>query len=100
FGGIDGIERDRFPEKLGRFIIKTCLVRCGAVIEIESRIQHPLILVLGFIKSFFESGDGLLRMFCLPERKCQIVGKLRSIGKTLARFGKKLDGAFALLKWS
>ena len=100
FGGVWRIERNRFPEKAGRLVIKARLVRCGAVIEIESRGQHSLVVALGFIESFFESGDSLLRMFCLPERKGQVVGKLRGIGKTLSRLREKLDGAFAFFEWS
>ena len=73
------------------------LVRRRAVLEIKSRRQHFLIVVLGFVESLFKGGDSSLRLFGFTEGNGQIERKLRDIVETLPRFREDLDRAFASL---
>ena len=98
FRRIGRIERDRFSEEVGRLVVKAGLVRGGAVIKIEPRVQHFVVRDLGFVQGFLESDDRLLRLFGFPQRNGEEVGELRESGKTLPRFGENFDGAFAFFE--
>ena len=82
-------------EKIGRFIIKAGLFGRGAIIEIESCVEHFAGVQLRFVERFLEDRDRFLRAFGLAQGQPEVIGELRRARETATRFGEKFHRAFA-----